>query len=108
MKLRNYLKAWSRVGELTARGGFNLVHAQWGQSALLCLPRKLPLVITYRGSDLAGIFGSNGRQTLRGRILALSSRCVSLFADHVIVVSEHLAKTLPPQVRTMSFRVEWT
>jgi hypothetical protein len=31
--------------------------------------------------------------------LALSSRCVSLFADHVIVVSEHLAKTLPPQVR---------
>jgi glycosyltransferase involved in cell wall biosynthesis len=86
----NYATAWLRARERLARGGFDLVHAQFGQSALLALPKRLPLVITFRGDDLLGIVGDQGRPTRAGRILQRLSRWVARRADAVIVVSAHM------------------
>jgi len=71
-----------------------VIHAQWGQSAILALPKKVPLVITHRGGDLEGIVDREGRITPQGRILRLLSQFVGLFADRVILVSESLSKYL--------------
>lgn len=91
----NYLFAWYQVQCCLASGHFDLIHAQWGQSALLALPKKCPIVITYRGSDLDGFLDKNGSQSFVGRLLQLISRSISLLADQVIVVSAHLADKLP-------------
>ena len=91
----NYLRAWLEIRRKLSANDFDLIHAQWGQSALLALPKKLPLVVTFRGSDLQGIVAKNGRYTLSGRMLQALSRMVARLADEVIVVSRRLASHIP-------------
>jgi glycosyltransferase involved in cell wall biosynthesis len=87
----NYASAWLDVQRLLSRERFDLVHAQFGQSALLALPKRVPLVVTFRGDDLQGILGDqNGRITLPGRVLRRLSRTIAHLADAVIVVSAHM------------------
>ena len=91
----NYLRAWRLVRNQLSRNNYDLVHAQWGQNALLALPRRRPLVITFRGSDLEGMTGKSGRYTYWGWVLRTVSRWMARLADQVIVVSERLARHLP-------------
>ena len=85
-----YASAWLRVRRRLARGEFDLVHAQFGQSALLALPKRLPLVVTFRGDDLLGVVGNDGRHTRTGRLLQWLSRLAARGADAIIVVSAHM------------------
>jgi len=94
----NYALAWLRARRRLSFGRYDVVHAQFGQSGLLALPKRLPLVVTYRGSDLLGIVGENGRNTRAGRILQWLTRMVARQADAVIVVSEHMKPHLPSSV----------
>lgn len=90
-----YARAWRQAQEKIAHGRYDLVHAQWGQSGILALPKRIPLVVTFRGDDLEGIIGSDGQQTRQGRILKNISRLVARAADQVILVSESLAHVIP-------------
>jgi len=94
----NYLSAWWRLRRRLARNHYDLVHAQFGQSGLLAYPKRLPLVVTFRGCDLLGEIGDGGRYTLVGKLLQRVSRVVARRADAVIVVSEHMKAQLPPGV----------
>jgi teichuronic acid biosynthesis glycosyltransferase TuaC len=90
-----YARRWRDVRNLAARSHFDVVHAQWGQSALVALPKVAPLVITFRGSDVEGVVGPNGRHGLSSLLLTKLSKWASLAADEVIVVSERLGALLP-------------
>lgn len=91
----NYATAWTRLRPRLEPGRYDLVHAQFGQSGLLALPKKLPLVVTFRGSDLLGIVGDKtGRHTMVGRVLQQASRFVARKADAVILVSDHMRDEL--------------
>lgn len=95
----NYLAAWRAVRRRLAAGRYDLVHAQFGQSGLVALPKRVPLVVTFRGSDLLGVVSdATGRQSWRGRVLQRLSRMVARRADAVIVVSEHMKAQLPAGV----------
>jgi glycosyltransferase involved in cell wall biosynthesis len=94
----NYLAAWREVQRRVQRGSYDLVHAQFGQSGLTALPKHVPLVVTFRGDDLEGIIGENGRYTPAGWLLRFISRSVALRADAAIVVSEHMKRYLPRSV----------
>jgi glycosyltransferase involved in cell wall biosynthesis len=94
----NYLSAWWRLHHRLVRNRYDLMHAQFGHAGLLAFPKRLALVVTYRGSDLLGEVGRGGRYTLTGRILQRVSRAVARRADAVIVVSEHMKEELPPGV----------
>ena len=91
-----YLAAWARLRRRLVWGGkrYDLVHAQFGQSGLLALPTRLPLVVTFRGDDLFGILGQDGRPTPAGRLLQWLSRRVARRADAAILVSAHLKQYL--------------
>lgn len=91
----NYVRAWAQLHHRIRSKPYHLIHAQFGQSGLLAIPPSLPLVVTFRGSDLEGIIGSNGRNTLAGRALQVASQIVARTADEVIAVSESLAQHLP-------------
>jgi len=92
----NYMKAWATVHKMLRRERYDLIHAQWGQSTLPTLFRNLPLVVTFRGDDLEGIIGRNGRHTLAGQILRWISLWAAKTADEVIVVSKSL---IPSHIR---------
>src|SRR5256884_6523198 len=66
---------------------------------LLALPKRLPLVVTFRGDDVQGIVCWSGRVALAGRVLQVLCRVVALGADAAIVVSEHMEASLPRSVR---------
>ena len=94
----NYLAAWKEVRRRVRSGSYDLVHAQFGQSGLTALPKRVPLVVTFRGDDLEGIIGENGRYIPAGWLLRFISRIVARQADAVVVVSEHMKRYLPRSV----------
>lgn len=94
----NYARAWLDVRRRLRRRRYDLVHAQFGQSGLAALPKRLPMVVTMRGSDLLGIVGKNEKHTWIGRINAAVSRLVARRADAVVVVSGHMKEHLPEGV----------
>jgi glycosyltransferase involved in cell wall biosynthesis len=96
----NYLLGWLRVRRQMATKRYDVAHAQFGQSGLLALPKRVPLVVTFRGDDLQGMLDPEGRLTLPGRLLKFVSQMVGRCADAAIVVSEHMAELLHPSVRT--------
>jgi teichuronic acid biosynthesis glycosyltransferase TuaC len=94
----NYLKAWIRLRYEYDLKSYDLIHAHFGQSGLIAIPTKLPLVVTFHGSDLQGIWGRNNQYTFAGKILTEVSRLVAKYADQVIIVSEHMKRFLPSKV----------
>ena len=94
----NYLKAWARLRATMRRGDYDLVHAHFGQAALLPWPKRLPLVVTFHGCDVQGDKGPDGKTTLPGRMLQTLSRLVARRADAVVVVSARLRRFLPASV----------
>ena len=92
----NYARAWARLQLKLRRGRYDLIHAQFGQSGIVALPKRLPLVVTFRGSDLLGIVDDRGGRYARlSGIQKKVSRIVARRADARIVVSEHMKKNLP-------------
>jgi glycosyltransferase involved in cell wall biosynthesis len=64
----------------------------------VALPTGLPLVVTFRGDDVQGIIGDDGRYLWSGALLARLSQAVARRADAVILVSEHMRAYLSPGV----------
>jgi teichuronic acid biosynthesis glycosyltransferase TuaC len=98
----NYLRAWWRFNRERSRGRYDLVHAQFGQAALIPWPKRFPLVITFHGVDLLGQLSPDGRPTLQGKLLVGLGRTVARFADAVLIVSnemrQHLSASVPVHV----------
>jgi glycosyltransferase involved in cell wall biosynthesis len=89
-----YLRAWLEVQRRLRRGRYDLVHAQWGQSAITAMPKRLPMVVTFRGGDVHGIPDGKGGQKLMGRLLQAICRHAARRADAIIIVSEHMRSLL--------------
>lgn len=89
-RLWNYMRAWRDVRPKLDPATVDIVHAQFGQSGILAVPKRLPLVVTLRGSDILGIVGADGRYTLAGRVSQAVARFALRRADAVVVVSEHM------------------
>ena len=96
----NYLRAWLAARRALATGRHDIVHAQFGQSGIVALPTRVPLVVTLRGSDILGIVGPGGRRLRVGRLLQAATRFVCRYANAVVVVSDHMNAYLPHDVRT--------
>ncbi len=93
----NYLRAWWRFVRRYRRRHieYDLVHAQFGQAALIPWPKRLPLVITFHGTDILGQLAPDGQMTAQGKLLVWLGRTAARFADAVIIVSEEMRRKLP-------------
>lgn len=94
----NYLRAWRRLRARLEERPYDLLHAQFGQSALLAWPKRLPLVVTFHGCDIQGVKRPDGRMSLGGRVLQRLCQLVARRADAVILVSERMRRFIPGQV----------
>lgn len=91
-----YFVYWKQVFAKILAANYDVVHAQFGQSGLLSLPKKHPLVITFHGSDLLGIISDKtGNYTIRGKILMRISQTMANLSDQVIAVSPEVGAKLP-------------
>jgi len=97
----NYILALAKIQIILRRNNYDLIHAQWGHTALLTLNTQLPLVVTYRGMDLEGIINKNGKYSIYGKFLTRISKFTSTIADEVIVVSKSLGNKLSRQDYTI-------
>ncbi|MBX3062106.1 MAG: glycosyltransferase [Anaerolineae bacterium] len=93
----NYAAAWRQVRQKLHTNAYDLIHAQFGQSAIPTLGARVPLVVTFRGSDVIGFLDQQGRYTFKGRLLSQFSRYAARIAAEVIVVSKGLISRLPPR-----------
>jgi teichuronic acid biosynthesis glycosyltransferase TuaC len=89
----NYVKGWLKVHKKLRTENYDLIHAQYGQSGLIAFWRRIPLVVTFHGSDLQGDV-SHGKYTYSGQLLKLASKLVACNADAIVVVSSVLAQLL--------------
>ena len=91
-----YVKAWLAVRRKLRSNRYDLIHAQFGQSGLMALPKRTPYVVTLRGSDILGtVSDRSGKYTAAGRINQRISQTVAARADAVILVSDHMRANLP-------------
>jgi len=93
----NYIKAWFRVRKTLRAKHYDLIHAHFGQSGLIALPKSVPLIVTFHGSDLQGDVTASGLYTAQGKILQVVSKFVALFADEIVVVSHALGQMINPK-----------
>ena len=96
--LLRYLDAWLELRRTFDVSEYDLIHANFGQSALLAVPFKKPLIVTFHGSDLLGIKNENGRNTMKGFFLQTISRRIARAAATVCIVSSQMAEFLPRNV----------
>lgn len=87
-----YMLAWMILRRRHNLKHYDVVHAQFGQSGLIALPKQLPLVVTFHGSDLQGDVSSKGSYTFQGLVLKCVSKLVAQIADEIIVVSSALGQ----------------
>ena len=95
-----YFSAWLQLQAKLRNENYDLIHAQFGQSGLLNVPKRLPMVVTFRGSDLLGTVSDRTRKHMRMSVIhKWLSRFVARQSDEVIVVSEHMKHQLPQSVQ---------
>ncbi len=91
-----YLRAIRQLHARLRQAPYDVVHARFGQCGLVGrAQRKVPVVITYGGSDVQGVLTASMSMRLKIWTLRSVSWVLSLLADEVIVVSRHLGEKLP-------------
>jgi glycosyltransferase involved in cell wall biosynthesis len=92
----NYFKAWKNIHSILNSVQVDIIHAHWGYNGLLCLPCKVPLVITFHGSDLQGYYKNNGKYDyFKSFFMKFSSMIAAYFSSTNILVSKSLLKKFP-------------
>ena len=91
-----YWRAFREMHRRIRENNYDLIHAYFGQCGLVARAQtKLPVVITYGGSDVEGTPMFSGLNAYKNWLVVGSSRTLSLLVNEVIVVSENLGKKLP-------------
>ena len=91
-----YLRAIRALRRRLESGSYDVVHARFGQCGLVGRAQwRIPVVITYGGSDVQGSLEFSGTARVKNYLLRAVSWMLSLLVDEVIVVADHLGKMLP-------------
>jgi len=91
-----YLRAIRALRRRLRRRSYDVVHARFGQCGLVGRAQwRVPVVITYGGSDVQGALFTTGRERLKNYLLRTVSWGLSMLVDEVIVVARHLGESLP-------------
>jgi len=106
----NYTRAIRQFRKHLRESDYDLIHARNAQSGFVAImQRRLPVVVTYGGSDVLGTRDWQGAVTLRGRIQQVLAHWVSRRTAANIVVAPHIAEALgDPHAYTIPSGVDMT
>lgn len=74
---------------------YDIIHAHYGLSGFVALcakDKKTKLVISFMGNDILGDHAKNGKSTFYGSIFVAVSKCLSKYADFIIVKSNEMSE----------------
>lgn len=92
----NYLGAMISLRRQLKGQNYHLVSAHFGQCGLVAVSQnRLPVVVSFGGSDLIGWVDAKGREPLASKLLRSISRFAAARAAQVIIPGEHMASYLP-------------
>jgi teichuronic acid biosynthesis glycosyltransferase TuaC len=78
-----------------ARSSVDLVHAHYGLVGLIARTQwKVPVVVTYHGSDILGSINKHGKRPLVQQVIASACRVLARHVDAAIVQSEEMASKI--------------
>jgi glycosyltransferase involved in cell wall biosynthesis len=87
-----YPKAVFQLRQRLASGSVDLVHAHYGLVGMVARTQwKVPVVVTYHGSDILGWINSRGERELLGTLIAGAGRMLARRVDAAIVQSDEMA-----------------
>ena len=90
-----YPKAILQLRQRLASGSVDLVHAHYGVVGMVARTQwKVPVVVTYHGSDILGWINSRGERERLGALIAGAGRMLARCVDAAIVQSDEMAGTL--------------
>lgn len=106
----NYARAILRFRKHLRESHYDVIHARNAQGGFVAvMQRRLPVIVTYGGSDVLGTRDWQGAITLRGRIQQMLAYWVSRRTAANIVVAPHLAEALgDPRAHTIPDGVDMT
>ena len=94
---RKYLIGILLIRRRISQGDYDLVHAHFGYCGWVAgSQRRIPVVISFMGTDVLGSPTSSGRLTLGSRLIVQINRMVARTVDAVIVKSPEMARVLSP------------
>jgi len=104
-----YPKAILRLRQCLAKGSFDLVHAHYGFVGMVARTQfKVPVVVTYHGSDILGWINSRGERERLGTLIAGAGRMLARYVDAAIVQSDEMANRLhKSNVRVIPHEVDF-
>jgi teichuronic acid biosynthesis glycosyltransferase TuaC len=89
---RRYWRARTDLLQRIRAGHYDLVHAHFGQAGFIAvMQNKLPVVVTFHGSDVFGLPRTSVSAVAKGGVLRLVSRVAAFRAQKVIAVSRRVA-----------------
>ena len=90
-----YPMAIVQLRERLARVSVDLVHAHYGLVGLIARTQwKVPVVVTYHGSDVLGWIDKKGKRPLAGQMVAGACRLLARHVDAAIVQSDEMARVI--------------
>jgi teichuronic acid biosynthesis glycosyltransferase TuaC len=104
-----YPKAILQLRQCLAGGSVDLVHAHYGLVGMVARTQwKVPVVVTYHGSDILGWINKRGKRGFSGRLIAGAGRVLARRIDAAIVQSDEMAcKLKGPNVYVIPHEVDF-
>lgn len=91
----NYLKALVEMRQLIKQKHFDIIHAHYSYSGVVAvLQKKIPVIVSYMGTDLFGYRKADGTLKVRGVIDTWLAKILQLFVDGIIIKSKEMKKEL--------------
>jgi glycosyltransferase involved in cell wall biosynthesis len=77
---------------------YDIIHAHYGLSGLVAIfanwSKKRKLIVSFMGTDLMGVVGTNGKTSILGRLLVYANQRLVFRTDYVIVKSKEMASKI--------------
>jgi glycosyltransferase involved in cell wall biosynthesis len=91
----NYPKAALQLRRRLADGSIDLIHAHYGYVGMVARTQwKVPVVVTYHGSDLLGLIKEQGKNALASSLVVAAGKLLAKCVDAAIVQNAKMASLL--------------
>jgi glycosyltransferase involved in cell wall biosynthesis len=105
----NYAKVAFQLRRRLANDSIDLIHAHIGFAGMVARTQwKVPIVITFHGSDLLGLINARGRQALFSPLVVAAGKLLARHVDAAIVQNGKMATLLgnKPNVFVISCEID--
>ena len=92
---RKYILGIFELRKRISRNDYDLIHAHYSYCGLISIfQKRVPVIVSFLGSDLLGTPNKQGHLTFRGKIDVKASILLTKFVDHVIVMTHQMSKLI--------------